>query len=141
MVQLHGLYPTRLLCPWDFPGKNTGVSCDALLQGIFPTQESNPRLLGLLHWQVGSLPIVPPGKPSSGLKEKTFYMTKSRECRGKKDVCPFLLLENSRPLFPLRDPQTPFSASGTLDFLSACLGIDSLRYFINISCCDSCVYR
>ena len=62
-LRLHGLYPTRLLCPWDFPGKNTGVSCDALLQGIFPTQESNPRLLGLLHWQVGSLPIVPPGKP------------------------------------------------------------------------------
>ena len=36
----------RLLCPWDFPGKNTGVDCHFLLQGIFPTQESNP---GLLH--------------------------------------------------------------------------------------------
>ena len=31
----HGLLPTRLLCPWDFPGKNTGVGCLALLQGIF----------------------------------------------------------------------------------------------------------
>ena len=30
--------------PWDFPGKNTGVSCHFLLQGIFPTQESNPGL-------------------------------------------------------------------------------------------------
>ena len=29
----------RLLCPWDFPGKNTGVSCHFLLQGIFPTQD------------------------------------------------------------------------------------------------------
>ena len=38
--------PTRLLCPWDFPGKNTRVGCHFLLQGIFPTQESN---LGLLH--------------------------------------------------------------------------------------------
>ena len=36
----------RLLCPWDSPGKNTGVGCHALLQGIFPTQGSNP---GLLH--------------------------------------------------------------------------------------------
>ena len=26
-----------LLCPWDSPGKNTGVGCHALLQGIFPT--------------------------------------------------------------------------------------------------------
>ena len=38
----HGLHPTRLLCPWDSPGKNTGVGCHALLQGIFPTQEWNP---------------------------------------------------------------------------------------------------
>ena len=34
--------PTRLLCPWDFPAKNTGVGCHFLLQGIFPTQLSNP---------------------------------------------------------------------------------------------------
>ena len=37
--------PTRLLCPWDFPGKRTGVVCHALLQGTFLTQGSNPRLL------------------------------------------------------------------------------------------------
>jgi len=55
--------PTRLLCPWDSPGKNTGVGCHALLQWIFPTQGSNPCLLSLLHWQVGSLPLAPPGKP------------------------------------------------------------------------------
>ena len=35
----------------------------ALLQRIFPTQESNPCLFRLLHWQAGSLPLVPPGKP------------------------------------------------------------------------------
>ena len=45
----HGLLPARLLCPWDFPGKNTGVSCHFLLQGIFPTQGLN---LHLIHWQV-----------------------------------------------------------------------------------------
>ena len=45
------------------PGKNTGVGCHALLQGILLTQGSNPYLLCLLHWQAGSLPLVPPGKP------------------------------------------------------------------------------
>ena len=38
-VQPHGLQPTRLLCLWDSPGKNTGVGCPVLLQGIFPTQD------------------------------------------------------------------------------------------------------
>ena len=47
-----------------FPSKNTGVGCHALLQGIFPTQGSNPRLLGLLHWHTGSLSLAPRGKPS-----------------------------------------------------------------------------
>ena len=39
-----GRWPARLLCPWDSPGRNTGVGCHALLQGIFPTQGSNPGL-------------------------------------------------------------------------------------------------
>ena len=51
------------LCPWDSPGKNTGVSCHALFQGIFLTQGSNPHLLCLQHWQACSLPLAPPGKP------------------------------------------------------------------------------
>ena len=38
-----GVQPSRLLCSWDFPGKNTGVGCHFLLQGIFLTQGSNPR--------------------------------------------------------------------------------------------------
>ena len=46
----------------DSPGKNTGVGCRVLLQGIFLTQGLNPRLLRLLHWQAGSLPLAPPGK-------------------------------------------------------------------------------
>ena len=49
----HGLYPTRLLCPSDSPGKNTAVGCHALLQGIFPTQGSNLGLLSrLLYRQI-----------------------------------------------------------------------------------------
>ena len=47
----------------DSPGKNIGVGCHALLQGIFLTWRSNPCLLGLKHWQTGSLPLAPPGKP------------------------------------------------------------------------------
>ena len=40
------------------------MGCYVLFQGIFLTQGSNPSLLGLLHWQVGSLALVPPGKPN-----------------------------------------------------------------------------
>ena len=47
-----GLQPAGLLCPWDSPGKNTGVGCHFLLQGTFPTQGSNPRLLQFLHGQI-----------------------------------------------------------------------------------------
>ena len=52
---VHGLYPARLLCPWNSPGKNTGVGCHSFLQVIFVTQGSNPCLLCLLHWQLHHL--------------------------------------------------------------------------------------
>ena len=39
------LWPSRLLCPWGFSNKNTGVGCHALLQRIFPSQRLNPGLL------------------------------------------------------------------------------------------------
>ena len=55
----HGLQPTRLLCLWDFPGRNTGMGCHFLLQGIFPTQGSNP---GLPHCRQMLLLSKPPGK-------------------------------------------------------------------------------
>ena len=54
--------PTSLLCPWNFPGKNTGVGCHFLLQGISPTQGLNPHLFSLLHWQADSISLLPPGK-------------------------------------------------------------------------------
>ena len=46
---------TRLLCPWDFPGKNTEASCHFLLQGSYTTQGSNPCFLCLLNWMTSSL--------------------------------------------------------------------------------------
>ena len=63
----------------DSPAKKTGVGCHARHQGIFPTQGVNPHLLCLLHWQKGSLPLVPPGKfahqsmPQSQCKHLDFF--------------------------------------------------------------------
>ena len=68
--------PTRLLCPWDSPAKNTGVDCYALLQGIFLTQGLNSCLLHLLHWQVRFLPLAPPGTSQS--ISCYFILTRSR---------------------------------------------------------------
>ena len=96
------LWPARLLYPWVFPGKNTGVGCCTLLQGIFPTQGSNLRLLCLLPWQVGSLPTEPweahklscvHGNPGVGLVDQREVTTLSLPSRsvqsshGKSDPC------------------------------------------------------
>ena len=48
------------LCPWDFPGKGTGVGCHFLLQRIFQTQGIEPRSPAL---QADALPSELPGKP------------------------------------------------------------------------------
>ena len=50
-VQPRGLWPTRLLCPWDFPGKNTGMGCHFLLPkdpnpGIKPMSPESPAMAG-----------------------------------------------------------------------------------------------
>ena len=47
----------------DSPGKNTGVGCYALLQGNCPNPGMEAMSPCLLHWQTGSLPLVPPGNP------------------------------------------------------------------------------
>ena len=57
-----GLQPARLLCPHDSPGKNTGVGCHFLLQGIFLTQGSNTHLLCLLALAGRFFTTKPPGK-------------------------------------------------------------------------------
>ena len=65
-------WPTRLLCPWNFPGKNKVVGCYALLQGIFPTELLNPVSL---HCGMGFLPIAPPGNIQS-----TIVIVQSLSC-------------------------------------------------------------
>ena len=63
----------RLLCPWDSPGKNTGVGCHFILQGIFPTQGSN---LGLLHFrQIFFF------KPTESLGNSWNYMRHNSHCQ------------------------------------------------------------
>ena len=60
----------RFLYPWDSPGKNTGVSCHSLIQGIFPTQESNP---GLPHWRWILYHLSHEGSLNSGKRIITFF--------------------------------------------------------------------
>ena len=64
-LQPHGLQPVRLLYLWNFPGKNAEVGCHFLLLGIFPSQGSKLSLSHLLHGQVDSIPLAPPGYESS----------------------------------------------------------------------------
>ena len=72
LLRPHGLKLARPLGPWDFPGKNPGVGCHFLLQGIFLTQELNP---GLRHWQMGSLPLSHQGSPSVSLISENSFIS------------------------------------------------------------------
>ena len=68
-LQPHELLPTRLLCPWDSPGQNTGEGCHFLLQATFLTLRLKLCLQHLLHWQADSLPLCLLGSPLSGGEE------------------------------------------------------------------------
>ena len=93
------LYPARLLCPWDFPGKNTGVNIYSLLQGIFHpdpgTEHSSPAL------QADSLPSEPPGKSliilyikliNAGKKSKMHTNNKFQETTKKEKMSKLYML-------------------------------------------------
>ena len=106
--------PPRVLCPWDFPGKNVGVSCHFLLQGIFPTQVSNPglphcrQMLNHLSHQ-GSPPYVDRDREKTK-RGKLYPLTycngsasicweKQLESRGISDMCPASSTELHWPKF------------------------------------------
>ena len=83
--------PARLLCPWDFSGKNTGVGCYFLFQGIFPTQWSNPCLL---HCRL--LLNIP-----QCIGQATNNSLKCQECHSWQSSCssyPFVMVRGLRPL-------------------------------------------
>ena len=69
------LQSTRLLCSWDFPGKNTGVGCHFLLQGIFLTQILNFSLVAPAY-QVGSLSHKPSEKPQVPKPMANYFRSK-----------------------------------------------------------------
>ena len=80
LFQPYGLEPARLLCPWDSPGKNTGVVCHAL-QGIFPTQGSilyvtSPALAGgfLTTGTTWEIPLVSFPSPEYYYDHNTYVL-------------------------------------------------------------------
>ena len=75
LLQSHRLQPTRLLCPWNSTGENTGVGNHFLLQRIFLTQRLNPCLL---HWQVDSLLLSCSGQLSTKKSSVRFLIYEMR---------------------------------------------------------------
>ena len=66
----HGLWPTKLLCPWGFPGKNTGASCHFFL----PRDHPDP---GIKHVSTAT---EPPGNPTSTPSHKLFWSRPQTTC-------------------------------------------------------------
>ena len=73
-LRVYGLWPAKLLCPWDFPSKNTGVDCHFFSQDIFPTKGLNPHLLSLRQWQEDSLPLYHLGSPGGVCMSFVFFL-------------------------------------------------------------------
>ena len=93
ILQLHGLQPAWLLCPWNSPGQNSGVGCHSLLQGTFITQGSNP---GLLHCRQTLYPLSHQGSPpqrysDSHINKKAVLLPSSAAAAAKLlQSCPTL---------------------------------------------------
>ena len=78
-LQPHGLQFPRFLCPWNFPGKNSGVGCHFLLQGDLPhpgIKPASPALAG------GFFTTEPPGKPKNLIVHsyKSYFSMITRDC-------------------------------------------------------------
>ena len=103
-LQPHARKPARLLCPKDFPGKNIGVGCHFLLQGIFPTQGLNPRLLHLLCWQADSLPL----RYTEDCKKIVFTLFSHFQLRTPQSwLCYLVCRVNQRLVIDLQSPRFP----------------------------------
>ena len=88
-LQPHELLPARLLCPWDLPGKNIGVGCHFLLQGIFLTQRSNT---GLLHCRQTPYWCIPGMQETTAVFFCTFYIRRTNLGSSKKCCHIYFLL-------------------------------------------------
>ena len=78
----HGLHPARLLCPWGFSREEHWVVCHALLQGIFPTQRSNP---GLPHCRWILYQLNHQGSPHLHIPAYKFASLEAQLC--KESAC------------------------------------------------------
>ena len=126
----HGLQPARLLCPWNFLGKNTSVGCHLLLQRIFPTQGWSLHLLCLLHCRQSLYLLNHQGSP---------YSPKAGICwscfRARKDKFPSLILR-SPWLFSRRGKFTLQSPDFAPCIWSQGIQLDS--YFLPLASWASC---
>ena len=77
-IWLFAKEPTRLLCPWGFPGKNTIVSCHFLLWETFPIQALNLNLLCILYWQGDYLSLVQPRNLRHSRTNKTMEIASKK---------------------------------------------------------------
>ena len=150
----YGLQPTRLLCPWDSPGKSTGVGYHALLQEI--SQSRNWIYISCVsYFAAGSLPIEPPGKPQirvEGKHKRPWGLTHFSQHKSSRPVvrsvcfiislqdllCPggfrievahWCMMHNS-PISPLMDGVWCWVKE------SLCQTIDSEYFLLNISTTD-----
>ena len=110
----HGLWPARLLCPGDFPGKNTGAGSCALVQGNFPTQGLKPHLLHcrrvlyrLSHcgnpWGTGSREPVLEPRSGMGVTDPNTALRAATYSLGAQGS-PYLTLQPWGPGKPLPHP-------------------------------------
>ena len=109
-----------------FVGKNTGVGCQAILQGIFPTQGSNLLLFCLLHWQMNSLLLVPPGEPPFRL-QATFFHKKCRASRIKHRKRNRSITESDL-FFPVTERRSPWL------WFSSCFSVALLISVMRFDC-------
>ena len=85
-LQPYGLLPARLPCPQNSPGKNTGVGCHALPQGIFPTQGSNQSLFHCRQILYHLSPQVSPGSPSRDIHNNIFELLTELKPQQMEDI-------------------------------------------------------
>ena len=105
LFAIHWLLPTRLLRPWNFPGKSTGVGCHFLLQGIFLTQVSNPCPLSRWCHPTISSSVVPFSSclqyfPASGSFSVSQFFTSGGQSIGVS-ASASVLLKNIQDWFAL----------------------------------------
>ena len=124
----HGPLPSKLLCLWDFPRRNTGVGCHFLLQGILPTQGSNPHLL---HCQADSLPLNHLRSPDSTYSQTSIDI--GSHARSHKYKTADSLVTNKKVL--LLVSYVSWTSNGYLDILWPwVLSIDLSSYYFVFNC-------